>query len=333
LAAAGSSAVSLSAEGTGELAELLSSGTGNVALIAPGAAAFGNMTALGASSLALPAVGTGELAELLSSGASTVALMAPGAALLPLLHATGGASSFQPSDVPAVAAGYYWDPAQAVNSGSASFALPEAQGKTSFNQITPSLGAAPTIGTINGQAVVQHINRTAPSIDSLTRTSTQLARGWTGATMVCGWFSAASGAGLVFAHWRSNTNFEISIGNTRLDVAGHDGTSTKEAQHPMPAGWLSSGPVFLEARFVPSEPATNRLQAWVNRVRITPGSTPSMGPTLRDATSFLSFSGSVSDGSGFNISADFSHGVVCLCNGIPSEAEIDAIYNHRRLAP
>lgn len=299
---------------------------------AAGGAALDPLGAHGSSTVALPATGTGELAELLGAGAGTVGLVAQGAALLPLLGASGGASVFRPEDVPAVAAGYYWDPAQATNSGLATFSMPEAQGKTAYNQITPSLAAAPTIGTINGQAVVQHINRTAPSIDSLSRTSTQLTRGWTGATMLCGWFQVPTGgAGLVFNHWRSNINLGLALGAVRADCTGHDGTAGREAQHPMPAGWATT-PVYIEYLFDPLQVATNRLQFWVNRGQITPSVAPSMGSILRDSASYIAFSGQVSDGSGFNLSADFAHGVVCLCNGIPSTVERDALRNHRRLA-
>lgn len=322
--------------GAAALAALQSAGLASVLLRGSGGAALQALVAAGVSAVALQAAAAApvQLQALLASGRSPVALLGGGDASFAELLADGSSTvtRFSPSQIAAVAAGYYWDPAQAVNSGLATFSLPEAQGKTTYNQITPSLAAAPTIGTINGRAVIQHTNLTSPSIDSVTRNSAQLARGWTGAMMVAGWFQMpGAGAGAIFAHWRSNQNFLLATGTTRVDISAHDGTANREQQHPVASGWALT-PVYLEALFDPSQGATNRLQFWINRVQVTPSVTATMGATMRDTASFLSFSGTVSDGSGFNLSGSYNHGVFYLCNGIPSAVERDQLFNHRRLA-
>lgn len=233
---------------------------------------------------------------------------------------------FRPGNVAEVAAGYFWDPTDATGSGGAGFALPEGNGKTAYNMITPSAGAGPATGTVNGREVITYANG---SPDRLARTSANVQRGWTGATMLAGWFTAA--AGNVFGHWRPTANFLLVLSATRIDLHAHDGTANREAQHTMPAGWITA-PQYIEAVFDPTQAATNRLQIWVNQVQIAPSVAPSMGATMRDDATLLSFSGTVSDSSIFNITSDFSHGVVYLTNGIPSAAARDQLRNFKALA-
>lgn len=209
--------------------------------------------------------------------------------------------------------------------------MPEGNGKTAYNMVTPSLAAAPVISTVNGRAAIQHINRTSPSIDSVARTPTTVTRGWTDSLMMAGWFSLAAATGSPFNHWRTNNNILFSLGNTRLDISGNDGVSVKENQHTVPASWLSS-PVYIEAVFDHTAAATNRLQMWINRVQLAASFASSMGASLTDNLSFLCFSGSANDGSGFNISAGFFHGVFYLTRGIPSAANRDLLYAHRAFA-
>lgn len=235
-------------------------------------------------------------------------------------------AAFSPLQVPEVVAGYFWDPTAGSGGGGAGFVVPEGNGKSAYNMITPAANAAPTLGTVNGATVVTYANG---SPDQLARTSANVQRGWTGATMIAGWFTAAGGS--VLGHWRPTANVLIVLGATRIDLHAHDGTANREAQHTISAGWIDS-PAYVEAVFDPTQAATNRLQIWVNRVQIAPSVAPSMGAALRDDASLLSFSGTVGDSSTFNIVANFSHGVVYLTNGIPSAAVRDSMFNHRRLA-
>lgn len=232
---------------------------------------------------------------------------------------------FRPASVAEVAAGYFWDPESASGSGSAGFVLPEGNGKTTHNMITPSAGAAPAMGTVNGRGVITYANG---SPDRIARTNANVQRGWTGATMLAGWFTAPAGS--VVGHWRPTANLLLVLGATRIDLHAFDGTATREAQYTMPAGWAAS-PVYVEAVFDPAQAATNRLQIWVNRLQIAPSVAPSMGAAMQDTASLLSFSGTVGDASTFNHAADFSHGMAYLTNGIPSAAVRDRLRSHKAL--
>jgi hypothetical protein len=331
LAAAGRVIGRLPVDGLAGLPELEAEGVSPILLTSGGTAILRALESTGASMAQLrAAAATGLLQELLASGDALAQLRGAGGAALRKVAADGNISvtRFSPSQVPAVAAGYYWDPAAGTGGGGAGFLIPEGNGKTASNMITPSAGAAPAFGTINTRAVATYTNAVP---DSSARTAAVQARGWTGATMIAGWFSSPGGPGVVFGHWRTNNNICVSLGLTRIDVGANDGAAQRESQFAVAAGWFAS-PVYVEALFDPAPVATSRLQLWLNRVQITPSVAGSMGTSLRDTASFLSFSGAAGDASTFNISANFSHGVVVFTNGIPSTVERDRLFNHHRLA-
>lgn len=334
LAGAGLSSAGLSAASSAELEALLAAGAGGTELGAAGAVSLAQVLAAGGSSVALDAPGSGALASLLGAGSCTVDLPPSGGASLSSLAASGGASVFRPSDVPEVAAGFYWDPAEATNSDVASFAMPEGNGKSAYDMVTPSLGTAPVIGTVNGCTVIQYTNRTSPAIDDLARTNAKVTRGWTGALYLWGWFlTPPGGCGLVLSQWRTALNFGLQLNPSDVRIQANDG-SIKEHRYAVPAGGYAAGPVFYEALVVPLEPTpTNRLQLFYNRVQQTPTISVSFGTTVLDTSEFLTFSGAVSDGSGFNIVGDFSHGVAGISPAVPSDADRDRLFQYRRLAP
>lgn len=232
---------------------------------------------------------------------------------------------FTPKQIPQVSSGYFWDPAQASGSGTTSFLLIEGNKKTSYNMTTPSLAAAPTIGLVNNHPVITY---TSGAVDDLARTSEMVQRGWTGATMAWGWISFSSGPGVFFGHARTPNNLRINVGASRTDIFAHDGTVDQEYRFP-----VATSPVYIEVLFVPTAAATNRVQLFYNRVQQTPTLAPSFGSTsLTDASAYLTYCGSVSDSSTFNIGADVSCGVGGICNGIPSDKDRNRLFNYRRFS-
>ena len=230
---------------------------------------------------------------------------------------------FLPQFVAEVAAGYFWDPARATGSG-ATFTVPEGNGKTAYDMIVPSAAVAPTTSTINGRTVVSHTNA---ADDSLTRTSAVKQRGWTGATMIFGWVSCASAPSIIFGHWRSVNNIEIQLTASDIRLGASDGT-VREARFPLPPGGYAAGPFYIEAIATPNA----AHQMWYNRVQQTPNVSASLGATLQDTASFLSFSGTQSDAGVNNILADFKVGLFGITNGVPSANNRDRLYRCAALA-
>lgn len=243
--------------------------------------------------------------------------------------AAGGAAAFDPRQVPEVAAGYFWDPLAGSGSGAAGFTIPEGNGKTAYNLITPAAGVAPALSTINGQAVVTYANATP---DKIARVSGTVQRGFTGAAMIWGWVSTPGpNIGLVLQHGRSTLQFGLQLNTSDVRVYVHDGSSTVESRFPLPPGGYAAGPFYYEAPFVPSAAATSRLQLTFDRVAQVPNVAGSPGTTMQDTAEVMGCSANGGDSSNFNISADFSAGVMGITDGIPSDAHRDLLFAHRRL--
>lgn len=236
--------------------------------------------------------------------------------------------SLSPRSVPEVAAGYFWEPAAANGSGTASFLMPEGNGKSTYDMVTPAAGtAAPSTSFINGQPVIFYANG---SPDKLCRTSAVAQRGFTGATMIWGWVNMASAAGVPFGHARSVSQFYVQFVAGDVRVGVHDGVSVKESRFPNPT--YANGPFYYEAVFDPSQAATNRIQFWLNRAQTTPTVAASPGTSMQDTAEFLTFGGITADSSIFNYSVDFSCGVHGITMGLPSEGNRDRLFQYRRLA-
>jgi hypothetical protein len=243
-------------------------------------------------------------------------------------HRSGG-GVFSPSQVAQVAAGYFWDPAAGSGSGGAGFLIPEGNGKTAYNIITPSAGVAPTITTINGQSVVLYAN-SAP--DKCARVAGNVQRNFTGEMMIWGWVSAPGpNIGFVLHHGRAVVQFGLQLNTADVRVYVHDGTGVIESRFPLPPGGYAAGPFYYEAPFVPSALATNRLQLTIDRVAQVPAIAGSPLATAQDIAEVMGFAAQSSDSSNFNISGDYSAGVMGITNGIPSDADRNLLFNHKRL--
>lgn len=249
---------------------------------------------------------------------------------LPSLDLAGSLTVFSPEMVSEVAAGYWYDPLQATGSDSIAFASPEAGAKATHNLTTPSADAAPQITTVNGKPAIEYLSRTSPLIDELARTG-NVQRGFTGSAMLWAWISCAAGPGVVLFHSRSPLQFALSLGSADVRGFVHDGTSQREQRFPLPPGGYAA-PFFYCLKFVASEAvASNRIQLEIDRVAQAPTLTASPGTTMQDAAAVLGCCGSLSDGSGFNTSSSATIGCWGLTLGIPSDADLDRLFNHRRM--
>lgn len=240
-----------------------------------------------------------------------------------------GAPAFNPGQVPEIAAGYWWDPAVTTGSG-ATLTMVEMGGKTSYNQVTPAAGEAPSTATINGQTVMAYTNG---SPDRIFRTSATQTRGFSGGFVLWGWISCSSAPGSIWGHWRTANNILLQLTATDIRFYCRDTSPlTNEARFPLPAGGYAAGPFFGEFVFDPSQGvATNRMQAFYDRVQQTPTLAPSPGTTLTDTSEFLTFGGTVGDNNATNYSADWKHGVFGITNGIPSTGNRDLTYGFKAL--
>jgi hypothetical protein len=236
---------------------------------------------------------------------------------------------FIPGQVPQISAGYFWDPAFATGGDAAGFTLPEGNGKTTHNVITPAAGTAPAIGTINGQAVITYTNQAVA--DDMSRTAA-VQRGFTGAMGFGGWLNQAAAAGTLFVHGRGATQdlyLQFAAGSVRVGV--HDGVSAKESQFPIPPGGYAAGPFFIFATFDPALAATSRIGLTIDTVAQAPNVAGSPGTAARDSSDVIALGGSISDSSTSNIGGDWSHGVLYLTRDVPSSATLLSMFNHKRL--
>jgi hypothetical protein len=229
--------------------------------------------------------------------------------------------------VPAVAAGYFWDPAAASGSGAAGFLLPEGNGKTAYNMIAASAAVAPSLATINGQAVVFLANG-AP--DKSARVAGNVTRGFTGATMIWGWISAPGpNVGIVVHHGRAVSLWMLQLNTS--DVRGYvfDGTSGVESRFTNPT--YASAPYFYELVFDPAQSATNRISLFVDRVQLTPAVAGSPGTALADTADVMGLCAQAGDSSNFNLNGDVNVGLSGITNGLPSSTERDQLFAYKRL--
>ncbi len=240
---------------------------------------------------------------------------------------SGARGSFKgfPQQVRAVAAGYFWDPASGQGSATAGFLLPEGNGKTAYNIVTPSAGVAPALTTVNAQAAVLYANGTP---DKCARVSGTVSRGFTGAAMLWGWVSAATAPGVVLHHGRTANIFMLQLNTNDVRVYVDTGSGSNESRFPNPT--YANGPFYYEGVFDPSQAATSRLRLFIDRVEITPNVAGSPGTSMLDTAEVMGHCAFTSDSSNFNVAADVKLGVTGITNGLPSDAERDLMFNYRR---
>lgn len=231
--------------------------------------------------------------------------------------------AFNPGQIAAVAAGYWWDPTFAQGSG-ASLVLPEMNGRSAFNMTAPSVAVAPAAAAVNGQAVLTYTNG---ANDSLLRTAAKQTRGWTGTTHIWGWVNAPSAPGAVFGHYRTAHNAVLSLDGTRITVVVHDASADQEARFPLPPGGYATGPFFYDLLLKPG----SAVALSIDRVAQTPTLSATVTTSVQDTSEYLTFGGTFADSGSSNYSASFSVGAFGIANGQISALELDQLFAFRKL--
>jgi hypothetical protein len=231
--------------------------------------------------------------------------------------------AFDPGQIAAVAAGYWWDPA-AVRGSGASIVLPEMNGRSAYDMVTPSANTAPTATTINGRPVLTYTNG---ADDSLLRTAAKQTRGWTGATYVWGWINSPSAPDNVLGHYRTAHNIVISLNSSRITIIVHDASSDQEAHFPLPPGGYAAGPFFYELLAKPG----SAISFAVDRVAQTPSLSATVATSVQDSSEYITVGGTVGDAGSSNYSASFSAGAFGIAQGEPTTLERDALFAFRAL--
>lgn len=102
---------------------------------------------------------------------------------------------FTPSDVPAIAAGYYWHAFDATGLGTAGFKIPEGNLHTTFDLSTATVAGQPTQLTENGSKQFR-VRRTADANPTVSiKTAGNVAAGWTTNTYIGIWLRVPDAAG------------------------------------------------------------------------------------------------------------------------------------------
>ncbi len=132
---------------------------------------------------------------------------------------------FAPSDVPAIAAGYYWLPRDATGLGTAGFVVPEGNAHSAFNFVQATVAGQPTQLTENGGVQFRMRNAAALTNQSSLTTAGAVVAGWTGATYLAGWVRLPDAAGIITTAGFGDQLFRHGATNQqRLTLFPGDGT-------------------------------------------------------------------------------------------------------------
>jgi len=97
-------------------------------------------------------------------------------------------SSFHPSFVPEIRAGYFWLPKDTVNVGLTSFRILEGNKNSTFDQTQTTVAKQPSLISNNGNQQLSYVGAIdVPGSDVRTITSTDVVAGWTGNTYLGFW--------------------------------------------------------------------------------------------------------------------------------------------------
>lgn len=233
--------------------------------------------------------------------------------------ARGGSAAFNPSQVPEVAAGYWWDPElYAGTLGDSSFSWTEQNGNTDFDQENSTTSEHPTAITSNGFSQL----RFAAS-DRLLAAVGMAAFGWSTSTYFACWFRCPSGiinGTSVLSHTGGvgDRHFYIQMHSTlglRFFVSD-DGSTLLE--HRVQTGFvgIDTGWHHLECWYDHTAAAASRLNSTLDGSANTPAVQGEPGTTIHDNANVTLLLPSAEPASMvFDIG-----GAVVLANGIPSAA-------------
>jgi hypothetical protein len=277
----------------------------------------------------VPISGSLALPELELSGAVAPEVPISGSLALPELELSGTFKPFEPSDVPEVAAGYWWDAAAATNLGAAGFAVPEMNGHATFNQVQTTVASQPTQLTENGGKQFR-MRRAADANPSVISTAGNVQAGWTGATCYAGWFRLPdssgdiSGAGTLIGH-NTTTAFRMSLTNLVNTTDRQSVSFSADGAAVVLNQWLNSfdgGWKFLVAKATPGV----GVELYVNHNLVAHALTNAPGPLLFDTAAPIFIGCRAASSLANTNTTDWA--TAYICNGIPSDAELVRLSNY-----
>jgi hypothetical protein len=196
---------------------------------------------------------------------------------------------FHPSFVPEVAAGYFWEAGNTTGFGTTGFKVLEGNGHSTFDLIQATVANQPTLLTENGGAQFR-MRPTTDGAPAFAVTSGSVARGWTSATGIMGWFRIPDAAGVLPASGTvlmqhsggsgfrginalANINSSTQVLSNALSGTGSDSNAVRAASPFGGASWVWVEMFYDPAFVLGGSVAADRLKWFVN-LTLTPNILP-----------------------------------------------------------
>lgn len=157
--------------------------------------------------------------------------------------------NFSPTNVPEVAAGYWWSATGSTGFGTTNFRVIEQNGHSSFDLIQSTVASQPTLLFENG-GVQFRMRKAGDSNPSFIATSSSVVAGWTGSTYFAGWFRLPNASGVItgngqlFSHGiatgsqlRISITLTVASGITGILSADGAATNNNAYVNPFNGSW------------------------------------------------------------------------------------------------
>jgi len=232
--------------------------------------------------------------------------------------------AWSPAQIPEVAAGYWWDAADASGLGTAAFKVPEGGGHTTFDLVQATTASQPTALSENGRAQFR-MRKAGDANPSILSTSGAVQAGWTGNTYIGGWFRLPdasgdiSGAGNLFVHTPATAGQRritlqnlVSSGDKQAALTSNDGTTQAQNQ------WLNALAggdwVWLELLTIPG----TSVELYADLTLVAHTLTAAPASPLFDGNALISVGSRAGAGLANVDTTDWAF--IAYCNGIPRDA-------------
>lgn len=207
---------------------------------------------------------------------------------------------FTPTDVPAIAAGYYWEVDLDTGLGTAGFRAVEGNGHAGADGLQATVANQPVLLTENGHQQYRYRD-VGDGVDSQVRTAA-FAAGWTGATYVGMWWrmpegTPTSGVNTIFSHGQAPSSRRLSVllnGTTENITASVSADGTTTQINTWPAGAYGNWR-WLEIVF-----SGGSCQLFLDFVLIVPSSELITVSTIADSNAILGLASSPTIGTNVN---------------------------------
>ncbi len=203
---------------------------------------------------------------------------------------------FNPAQIAAIAAGYWWDRRIYTGLGTAGFTIPERNLHTTFDRVQATLGAQPVAGTgyLRYPATLGH-DSTAGAVQE----------GWTTKTTVAMWWRFPAGITLTASRTNSMISHYAGAGTRRVFIAGL--TDAGATVRQIRGIYSTDGSAVFQYFWRPTidtdwhfgvwliDPsnadATLRMRYWQDLVEITASATASGGASLFNGNAVIESAG------------------------------------------